>query len=165
MVKFFIYTVFALSLSGCASGPNIKEQTKLDLTLNADINQNSNNKGQPSPLMVRVYELKSEALFEATDFFTLQSNDTNILAADILLREEFLMRPGESRNIRRKSNPETIAIGVIAAYQDLGQSVWRAVYKMPPAPEAVWYRTMVPANRSKLNISLGARAVRITEIE
>lgn len=118
--------------------------------------------------MVRIYELKSEATFESADYFSLHNSDKTVMGTDLLVRDEFILRPGEVKKIRRMSHPELAAIGVIgviAGYRELAQSEWRLVQKVDPAPEAAWYRTVIPANKVKLEIALQGKGIQLTPIK
>jgi type VI secretion system protein VasD len=53
-------------------------------------------------------------------------------------------------------------IGVLAAYRDLPNAVWRSTYDLPEARDAAWYRR---GNKLRLNIDLGAKAIKVTEIK
>jgi type VI secretion system protein VasD len=155
----------SIALPGCAStpAPVIKEQTNLRLQIAANENVNPNEWGTAAPILVRVYELKSPTAFENADFFTLQSDDRKVLVDDALVVDEFILRPGDIRDIARKSNFATTAIGVLAGYRDLGKSVWRAVYRLPVAPDAAWYRMALPGKEQKLIIQLDQRTVSISK--
>ncbi|KML49294.1 membrane protein [Burkholderia cepacia] len=149
-------------LSACASGePKPKQPIRLEMTVEAKIDVNPDDRGRAAPIVVRLYELKNDIAFEATDFFTLQTQDKTVLGDDVVKRDEVQLRPGEHRAIVRRPDPETTAIGVIAAYRDLPNAVWRAVYTMPIAPDKAWYRFSTP--KLKLKIDLDAKAVRIEE--
>ncbi len=154
---------FAAPSEQFSFGP--KEQTSLDITVSAASDVNADEKGRAAPILVRVYELKSEAVFETADYFSLQNNDKAVLGGDLLTREEFIFRPGDTKTIRRKSHPDLTVIAVLAGYRELANSDWRAVQKIAPAPESVWYRVVLPANKSKLQIQLQAQGVRITATE
>ncbi|WP_329956094.1 type VI secretion system lipoprotein TssJ [Collimonas silvisoli] len=157
----------ALLLSACASTgePVVKEQSKLNLTVVASSDVNPDEKSRAAPLMVRIYELKSDAVFQDADFFSLQTSDKVTLGADLLAKDEYILRPGDSQTIIRKSSPGTAAIGVLAGYRDLSNSTWRTVYKLPPAPDAAWYRAVIPANKIKLQIKLESNAIKLTELK
>ena len=114
--------------------------------------------------MVRVYELRSDSHFQSADYFTLHNHDKALLGGDLLVREEFILRPGEVKSIRRKSHPDLTAIGVLVGYRDLAQADWRSVYRVDPAPEAAWYRAVLPANKASLRIDLQAKSARVTPI-
>jgi type VI secretion system protein VasD len=138
-----------------------KEQTDLDITITAAVDVNPDDKGRASPILVRLYELRSGAVFDSADYFGLQSNDKAVLAGDLLTRDEFIMRPGEVKTIRRKSHPDLGAIAVLAGYRDLANSEWHAVLPITPAPETAWYRFVVPAKKSQLQVQFQAKSVRI----
>ncbi|TKC89361.1 type VI secretion system lipoprotein TssJ [Trinickia terrae] len=155
-----------LCLAACSSGgPTVKEQTDLQVQVAASVNVNPDDWGRAAPIMVRVYELKSATAFESADFFTLQNDSKKALGDDVLAVDEFILRPGDKREIRRKSNQASAAIGVLAGYRDLGKSVWRDVYRLPTAPDASWYRAAIPDKKQKLVIRLDQRTVSITESE
>ena len=152
-----------LALPALTHAQVVKEPTKLDITIRAADDVNPNDQGQAAPIMVRVYELKSDEAFKQADFFTLQNTDKAALGADMLVKDEFIMRPGDSKTIRRKSYADTTAIGVLAAYRDLPNATWRQVYKLPDAPEAAWYRSVLPLPKAKLDIELRSKDINITE--
>ncbi|EMN1927514.1 type VI secretion system lipoprotein TssJ [Burkholderia ambifaria] len=153
----------ALALSACASSgePKPKEPIRLDMRVNARPDVNPDDRGRAAPIVVRIYELKNDGAFNAADFFTLQTRDKTALADDVVKRDELQLRPGEHQTLVRRPDPVTTTIGVIAAYRDLPNAVWRAVYTMPAAPDKAWYRVFTP--KLKLTIDLEAKAVKITE--
>lgn len=116
--------VAALALTACASKP-VVSQVKLSIAAGADVNPDARNR--PSPITVRVYALKSAAAFEAADFFSLFEKDAVVLGAEVVSREELLMRPGDSKPLEMKLPPEAKALAVFAAYRDLDRARWRAV--------------------------------------
>ncbi|MGH8783493.1 MAG: type VI secretion system lipoprotein TssJ [Cupriavidus necator] len=150
-------------LVGCSTAPARNEQMRLDLAMLAKDTVNPDDKGRASPVLVRVYELKTENAFENADYFTLEKADKTLLTQDLLVRDEFILRPGESRDIERKLNPDTQALGFLVGYRELGKATWRAVYKLPPAPEAAWYRAAIPARKIKLQVSLDQQSITISK--
>ncbi|VWB44506.1 type VI secretion system lipoprotein TssJ [Burkholderia lata] len=152
-----------VALSACASSgePKPKEPIRLDMRVNALPDVNPDDRGRAAPIVVRIYELKNDGAFNAADFFTLQSQDKSVLGDDVVKRDELQLRPGEHQTLVRRPDPATTTVGVIAAYRDLPNAVWRAVYVMPAAPEKAWYRVFTP--KLKLTIDLEAKAVKITE--
>lgn len=140
-----------------------KEATKLTLTIEAAPGVNPDTSLRPSPIKVRVYELKDPGAFAEADYFALDTADKVTLAADMLAKDEFILRPGERRTIERKSKTQTTAIGVLAGYRDLPNSTWRVIHKLKEAPEASWMRALLPANRADLVIQLQPQGIAITE--
>lgn len=141
----------------------IKVPTKLDITMSATGDVNPNEQGQASPIMVRMYELKSDKTFKQADFSALQNNDKTTLGADLLVKDEFILRPNGSRTIRRTSYADTTAIGVIAAYRDKPHATWREVYTLREAPEASWWRSFLPDPKAKLRIEVRSNYIHISD--
>ncbi|TCW85056.1 type VI secretion system lipoprotein TssJ [Burkholderia sp. SRS-46] len=153
----------ALALSACVSRgePKPKEPIRLDMRVNALPDVNPDDRGRAAPIVVRIYELKNDGAFTAADFFTLQTQEKTVLGEDVVKRDELQLRPGDHQTIVRRPDPATTTIGVIAAYRDLPNAVWREIYTMPAAPEKAWYRLFTP--KLKLTIDLEAKAIKITE--
>ena len=155
----------AVALPSRAQFSYPREQTRLDITVTADAGLNPDDKGRAAPILVRIYELKSEGTFESADYFSLNANDKSVIGSDLLVRDEFVLRPGDVKTLRRKSHPDLAAIGVIAGYRELAQADWRAVLKIDPAPEVAWYRSVMPANKIKLQIDLQPKGIRLITLK
>lgn len=93
---------------------------------------NPDHMGRPSPIVIRLYTLKSGDIFNNADFFALYEQDTSILGDDLITSEELEILPGENRVIEeRELDMETTHVGVIAAYRDLDNAVWRGIIETP----------------------------------
>lgn len=132
---------------------NAKEPFKLLLKLEAAAQGNPDDTGRPSPIKVRIYELKDSNAFSEADYFSLNANDKSILGAELLVKEEFILRPGESKRIERKSHPQATSLGILAGYRDLN-SLWRFVHTLPEAPNTSWLRMAFPIKKVELVIQL-----------
>ncbi|MBR8323786.1 MULTISPECIES: type VI secretion system lipoprotein TssJ [Burkholderia cepacia complex] len=155
-----------LSLGACGGVPTRKElAASLNLKVKVSDGVNPDELGRPAPIMVRIYELKSAYTFDNADFFSLQSDSKKVLGEDALVIDEFVLRPGDVRDIRRRMNSATTAIGVLAGYRELGKSVWRGTYRLPPPPEEAWLRVLTARTKIKLNVDIGQRAVLVTELD
>ena len=159
--------LLTLTVLGCASSsePKPKEVKKLDITLTTEPKLNKDEQGRAAPLLVKVYELKSEAAFEAADFFDLQKNDKNVLQQDFLAKDEFILRPGDTQRIYRTTHPDTKVLGFIAEFRDLPRSVWRVSYKLLPSPEKSWYRSVLPNKKAKLRVQYDDNAIQVVEVD
>jgi type VI secretion system protein VasD len=135
-----------LLLAGCAAKPVV---TTVAVTLTAGADANPDARGRASPLTVRVYALKSPGPFEGADFFSLFEKDQATLGAELVQREEVLLRPGETKKIDFNLPPDAKSMGVMAAYRDLDRARWREV------------RPVVTGKAQSLDVTLGARAMRI----
>lgn len=148
-----------------SEAPPQKEPAKLDIAIRADADLNLDVKGRGAPMLLRVYELKSEVAFQEADFFALQKTDKAALGSDLLAVDQFIIRPGETRKIVRRSHPATTAIGFFAGYRDLPNAVWRVVHALPPAREKRWYGMLIPANKARLEVDLQKNAIVLTDLE
>jgi type VI secretion system protein VasD len=119
----------ALSLGGCASGP---KPTPVSGSIAASAKVNPSVSKRPSPLLVRVYELKAPTAFNAADFVSLYQRDQAELGPDLVAREELTLAPGETKPWAKTLAPETRFVGVFAAYRDLEHARWRAVVPVKP---------------------------------
>jgi type VI secretion system protein VasD len=142
--------------------PVPNEPLRLDLSVNASASVNPDDRKRPAPILVRIYELKNADAFNQADFYSLQDQDKTVLADDLVARDQFLLRPGESKFLARFANSASTTLGVIAAYRDLPNSVWRATWPLPATAKAAWYRR-VP--KLKLIVDVGAESITLHDAE
>ncbi len=114
----------AVMIAGCASAP---KPTIVSATLQASATVNPDVRKRASPLVIRVYELKSSAAFQAADFVSLYERDQATLAAEMGSREEFVLRPGETKRWEKTVAPDTKFIGVMAAFRDIERARWKTL--------------------------------------
>jgi type VI secretion system protein VasD len=138
-----------LLLASCAEPPKPPVVTQVSMTLTAGADANPDARGRASPLTVRVYALKTPGAFASADFFSLFEKDQATLGAEMIQREELLLRPGESRKIEMTLQPDAKAIGVMAAYRDLEHARWREV------------RALEVGKPLNLGLNFGARQIRV----
>ncbi|WP_447592157.1 type VI secretion system lipoprotein TssJ [Aquipseudomonas campi] len=116
-----------LTLAGCSSLSPYSTMTKLDLTLSGSEQLNPDLHGRPSPIVLRLIELKHPVAFESADFFSLYQRPKEALSPDMVTYEELELRPGEQRELKLSVQPGSRYVGVLAAYRDLPESNWRVV--------------------------------------
>ena len=120
----------ALLLSACGSAP--PKPASVTGTVEASAQVNPSASKRPSPILIRVYELKSVATFNGADFMSLYQRDQAELGGDLLAKEEFVPNPGEIKTFAKTLAPDTRFIGVVAAYRDLEHAKWRTVVPVQP---------------------------------
>lgn len=142
-------------LSGCASTAS-RLPTPYQVMLQASDDVNPDSRERPSPVQVTLYELKSEAALDNTDFFTLQADPQAALGDDLLAVEQFILGPGQERNIRRAGSVDARALAVVAAYRDLERSQWRLVVPLPDPKNTNIYKIwqFTPGEKT-IGISIG----------
>ncbi len=119
----------AFAFAGCAAKPAKPVETKAVLSASEDVNPDST--GRPSPVVVRIYQLRGDTEFNNADFFALYEKDKEILGASLIAREEKTLFPGQQLETDMPLSPEARFVGAVAAYRDLGASRWRALIGAP----------------------------------
>lgn len=114
-------------LAGCSSLTPYSTLTKLELKITASDRLNPDLNGRPSPIVLRLIELKHPVAFENADFFSLYQRAKESLAPDMVTSEELELRPGETLELKLSVAPGSHYVGVLAAYRDLSQAQWRFV--------------------------------------
>lgn len=117
------------AVAGCGASPT---RTTVNITAASGLNPNSDQ--QPSPTVVRVYELKSVDTFNQLQFFDLFDQDVAKLGGDLLNRREIEIQPGRTVTLQRNADPAALFIGAIAGYRNLANITWRA--SVPLVPES-----------------------------
>ena len=137
-----------LTLSGCSALSPYSHMTKLDLSLAGSDQLNPDLNGRPSPIVIRLMELKHPVAFENADFFSLYQRPKEALAPDLVAFEELELRPGETRELKLSVQDGSRYVGVLAAYRDLPEASWRYVIPV----EAV--------QRNQARLALSERGIR-----
>lgn len=120
---------FAAALSGCSSAPAKPAEAKARIAATAEVNPNTS--GRPSPIHVRIFQLKEEGAFLDADFWALVDKETETLGASLVQRQEFDLTPGETREFPLKIAPDARVLGVMAEYADYRNAQWRVVAQAP----------------------------------
>src|SRR5579872_377779 len=130
--------IVALSLAGCRSKPPIappppKPLPPVQTSLIVAPDANPDRDGRPSPIVIRLYQLREEGAFANAGYFALIDKEQEVLGNSLLSREEFELQPGATRELELQISPEARYLGVIAGYQNLNNSRWKA---LAPAPQS-----------------------------
>ncbi len=104
-----------LVLGGCSALSPYSKLTKLDLELHGSDRLNPDLNGRPSPIVLRLLELKHPVAFENGDFFALYQRPKEALAPDLVTSEELELRPGESRELKLSVQDGSRYVGVLAS--------------------------------------------------
>lgn len=117
--------------SGCGVGQAIRDAT-VDTTkwlfttrvktMNVDLRSrtslNADAQGQSLSTVVRFYQLKDAKTFEQLNYTQLQSDDLNLLKADLLATKDVVLRPDASASIVESMNPDAQVVGVVAFFRE-----------------------------------------------
>jgi len=120
-----------------AAAPEAAVKAPMTLGASADANPDAN--GRPSPVVVRIYQLKTDAAFTGSDFFPLFDDDKKVLGPELISRDEFVLAPNEHKTLDISVATETRFIGAIAAFRDIRNAQWRV---------------LLPASRKGLSVAV-----------
>lgn len=131
-----ITLIFALLMTTVISGCFSKDPPPAPATIiNAEVLAsdaiNPDGEGRPSPIVVRLYELKTLGTFNTAEFFPLFDEEAATLGDDLVYREEFSLIPGGKKLFTRTPAADTQYLAIIAAYRSIDQATWKAAVPIP----------------------------------
>ena len=130
-----------------AAPPEARTKSAMTLIANADTNPDRN--GRPSPIVVRVYQLKTDAAFNGADFFALYDDDQKVLGAELITRDEYVLNPSDRKTIDVSVSRDARFIGALAAFRDRNAES----------------RALVPAPRGGLNVTIERARIVVSAVE
>lgn len=102
----------------------------VEVTATKDVNRDAAGRGLP--VVVRLYELRTEGAFAAADFFSLYDKEGATLGPSLIAREEVTLAPGQQKMVTRMQSPEAKQLGVVAAFREIDRAAWRALVNLTP---------------------------------
>lgn len=123
-----VFLVVAAMLGGCAAPPKPAE-AKARITATPQVNPNS--AGRPSPIHVRIFQLKEDGAFMSADFWALADKEQATLGDSLVQRLEYDLVPGESKEFPLKISPDARVLAVMAEFADYRNAQWRVVAQAP----------------------------------
>ncbi|MGY4431015.1 type VI secretion system protein VasD [Bradyrhizobium sp. F1.13.1] len=142
--------LLAAAASSCSTDRSSKT-TPIKFVIEADELVNPNAHGKPSPVVVRIYELKSTVSFTQAQFFELFDDDAKRLGPDLVALHEYELPPGGRVDFERNTPIESRNVGVIAGFRSGNDAQWRTTAEIKPDRD------------NRILIRLTARAVTIDE--
>lgn len=138
------------------------DQIALQGQLYAAADVNPDMLGRAAPVMVRIYELASDEVFNRIDFFSLYDHEPAVLGPALLRARSFQLAPGQALDITGNVEPRTQFIGVVAAFRDLDRARWRVLAPLPPKTAKISephrVAALVQVGSAGLALSLGPAA-------
>lgn len=117
---FFVIAI--MSVSACSSlnsavGGIFGADTDLTLSFKVESDINPDENKTPSPLFVRMYELKSTKLFKKANFIDIYEQDKKMLGADFISVVKLKrLKPGEDRENSFVLDKKTRFVGLYAEF-------------------------------------------------
>lgn len=134
--------VFALTTSGCGSTPEAKAPEPCDVQMvtldiySAD-NVNPNEKGNPRPVVVRLYQLKNDQRMLNATYDSILLEDKKTLEDDLAKVDEVQVFPNDLVQVKfERIKDASVLAGVALFHSPKGQS-WKTFYEFPLPPGEV----------------------------
>jgi type VI secretion system protein VasD len=130
-------------VAGCAKPPAVaapppitivapaEAKVTAAMTIRASADANPDRTGRPSPVVVRIYQLRTDAAFNTASFTELFENEEQVLGAELITRDEYVLAPQDSRTINVTIAGETRFVGAIAGFRDILNAQWRGLVPAP----------------------------------
>ncbi|MEP7243442.1 MAG: type VI secretion system lipoprotein TssJ [Gammaproteobacteria bacterium] len=67
----------------------------------------------------------------AADFFAIYEHERETLGSSLVSREEYVLQPGERRELWLPMSRDATFVGVIGAFRDIRGARWRTVSQAP----------------------------------
>ena len=130
----FVFGILSLTILTSGCGKDVKlppPSAQVNVEIKAAAELNPDESGRPSPVVLRIYALKSLGKFNSANFYDLYNDDQAQLGGDLVNVEEFHLTPGGQKIYVREIPPDALYLGVLAAYRGLINAVWRDSIPMP----------------------------------
>lgn len=145
-----IVTLTALVTGGCGVAQSVGDATvnaatwafttrikTMSVDLKGRASLNADAQGQSLSTVVRFYQLKDAQTFAQLNYTQLQSDDLNLLKADLLVTKDVVLRPDASASITEPMNPGAEVVGVVAFFRaPLQDRTWKLAI-----PRKQWKKT------------------------
>lgn len=132
LTRFFscaVMVMIAIAMSGCATRTAKPYVIRAQIAASLDVNPNR--EGRPSPVRVRIFQLREAGAFVAADYWALADAEQATLGGNLVQRLEQDLTPGEKREFELKIAPEANALGVVAEFANYRNAQWRVVAQRP----------------------------------
>ena len=154
-----VLACMVLALSGCASKPAKPVAVKAVILASADVNPDD--QGRPSPVVVRIYQLRDNAAFLDADageagYAALVDREKETLGASLILRAEQPVFPGQKVELDLTLSPDAHFIGAIAEFRDVRSTSWRASFGSVAKP------VLKMISKNKVTIRVGQRDIKVS---
>lgn len=136
--KVMVLAGFVLLLPACSSinssvGGFFNLDTDLEIKFKVDADINPDDDKKPSPLFVRMYQLKSAKMFNRANFIDLYEKDKDVLGADMISKRKLRrIKPGESRAENFVLNKDARYIGLYAEFLQYKKSSFKLLIPVVP---------------------------------
>ena len=121
-----------LALGSCAPAPPPPiPPTIAYVQINTTSDVNSSPGAPGAPIALRVYQLASPDAFSGAEFYPLYNADKAALGADLLKKDEMIMKPLDTKSMILTPSDQVKTLAVFGAYASFGTVIWRVAADIP----------------------------------
>jgi type VI secretion system protein VasD len=134
-------------LGGCHSGTGIQTELKVTTAdyLNPDI------RGKASPVVLTVYELKSQKEFSDATFEQLTTNPLNNLKTSLIDIHHYELEPHSESKLHFNMTKDAHYLGMVAGYRIMNNSQWKKIIPLTPGKTSQELEVNLETNTIKLD--------------
>jgi len=130
--------VSALSIAGCSPPPAVAPKPCdiqiVTLNLYAADNINPNEKGNPRPVVIRLYQLRNDVRMENATYDEILLKDKETLQDDLLKMDEVSIFPNDLVQVKFERIKEASVLAGVALFHSPKGTSWKTYYAFPPLP-------------------------------
>ena len=132
--------VAALAFAGCGSAaPPAKEAAPCDvqhvaISVVTSPRLNPSREGEPRPVQLRIYQLKSDLRLANAEFDAVWNDDKATLGADLLKVSEVSVYPDERVEVQVERDNGAESLAGVALFRTPKGKSWQTTFALPPAP-------------------------------
>lgn len=130
-----IGSVILLLVCVCLSMSTGCSKPRVALAVASQPNVNPDHSNRPSPVIVKIYELRNDLTFKQAEFITLFDTPLQVLGADLIAADELIFIPAEARRVAYQPNSNTRFVGVVAGFRQMDRALWRVIKPVDPEEE------------------------------
>jgi len=117
LITLFVSVLTACSTANTKVGGLFDLDTDFKLSVIADRDLNPDDADIPSPVIIRMYELKSTKLFKNANFIDLYERDTEVLGKSMVVKQALkAIKPNEKNERSFVLNKDTAYIGLYVEF-------------------------------------------------
>ena len=135
--KGFVIGFILITLTGCGffkdkTPPPPPEPTIVAVEFIAEGDINPDSQGRPSPLVIRIYQLKYYEAFKNVDYDALYDDDAAVLGNELIAKKEIILQPGQQKTVLLKEVSDDVqTIGFMGHFRS-DEAQWRAASGILP---------------------------------
>lgn len=143
----FTAIVASLGATGCST-------SAMNMQVASTANLNMNEADEPLPVVLRIYQLSQAEGFRAASFKELWRKDLQTLGNALLVKEEIVVDPAQTRRIDISRHENVKYVGVVAIFRQAEGEQWKSLTRVPDS----WLGKMIG---NDLQVSLKRNSVTV----